>query len=372
MNSTVLFLGAGASVEFGLPLTRDISRLVVDGLDDQTLFERAWYVDNRSALRQQLIGYLRQRHRVGTGKSAAVPSIAELLLDAERRIARAAPTHREDAKSDRDALRRAVLDVLDIDNREIQNEDALRCLATWVAYGDNDDDDLTVVTTNYDTLLEDALYQRLRGDGWYLEEAIDYGCTWTRVTDGRDIKRPDDPWVHFYKLHGSLNWALCPVRRCGALYINRLERIYHVTYGSEPTDATRCSCKHPRNWPLRLACITPSRDQRPQNQSWKSIWRHATTKLSRAQRWVIVGYSFPKEDEAIKEMFRDALERHRIKDSKPAIDIVTYIPKRDPGAQAEEARLAWIFPGVPVQVHRGGFLSYIPSLCAGSRVRRYP
>lgn len=62
------------------------------------------------------------------------------------------------------------------------------------------------MTTNYDTLLEDAVYTELRAHGTAIGGVVDFGMPWRPDPAVPEvIRRPQGAPLACMKLHGSLN-----------------------------------------------------------------------------------------------------------------------------------------------------------------------
>jgi hypothetical protein len=68
-------------------------------------------------------------------------------------------------------------------------------------------------------------------------------------------------------------------------------------------DVNTCHCGH---WPLQSVTVTPAcvRDKRDVHLA--GIWRNALDLLASADRWLVVGYSLPAEDIAIRALLLKA------------------------------------------------------------------
>jgi NAD-dependent SIR2 family protein deacetylase len=119
--------------------------------------------------------------------------------------------------------------------KRVGRQEDLEELAKWVLTAPGL---CTVITTNYDMLLESEIYPRM---GSYAEiwEKIDFGFSPREPQSGTIPPRPARPVFRLYKLHGSLNWLRCA--RCDRIYINPHGHIY-----SHSRSITReaCHCFH--------------------------------------------------------------------------------------------------------------------------------
>lgn len=344
-GSTVLFLGAGASAAFGYPVTSRILPLILRKLQDRTLFAgpaarppgsgTLWpdadrdlthgkahvagfsgVVETRSAaelmdtLESRLKVLLPGLERVGDN----LPLITDVLSLIDHMIAngdacspRFLPRHLEEL---RELLERAIMNVLSGPTDEdlaARGRERLEKLAGWLwGARERSQPPVTVISTNYDVLLENAIYRLIDGDAGALGAAIDFGFRWRDPERDGLIPVPPDPRVHIYKLHGSLNWLRCPL--CGFIYINKSSMIYQLAFRDRLGWGNTCHCLQ---GPLRPLIVAPSMVRAVRDANLLSVWQRALEALRTAERWAIIGYSLPGEDLAIRSIFTRAERAHR-------------------------------------------------------------
>lgn len=152
-----------------------------------------------------------------------------------------------------------------------------------------------VVTTNYDTLMEQVLRHRrmLRKPepGFYYgglprPQALIGSNPWDRFNEpdwqpgDRSIEVTGE--VPLCKLHGSLHWEW----RGGDVTLWRDHRLPY-RHGGE------------------AAIVAPVLEKRP--DPWiEPVWTAAIDVLRRADTWIVVGYSLPPYDYAVRDLLREA------------------------------------------------------------------
>lgn len=154
-----------------------------------------------------------------------------------------------------------------------------------------------LISLNYDTLLDRAI----TGAGL----GLDYG-----------FYRPD--WesrpgsLMLAKLHGSLNWALCPA--CD--HVEVLDtRVAHLL----PRAPVCCShCGNPR---LQGVIVAPTLRKRYTVVQLKHVWSLAFDMLSRACQIVFVGYSLPPADAPVFQLIMRAV---LVRADRPAIHVINH------------------------------------------------
>lgn len=333
-----LFTGAGASKAIGYPLTKELLPRVRTEIQTGELFEDTNDPERDGADRAELSGYL-SRLLPGFRKLGddQLPLITDVFSLVEYALfsGDALPIGGEESlRRCRDLLKHAITDILmgdfqapwDESNAEQREQRTVsKRFAHWVH---RQADTLGLVTTNYDIGLENEVY-RLIGRA-RIHEAIDLGLDWREVRGSRVRVRPVDPALRVYKLHGSLDQLRCPL--CGHIYFNEQGNIAFQTFRTETDRDNTCVCGDDIR--LQLHIVAPSfvRDTRESNLL--SVWRSALEWMRTADRWVIVGYSLPPEDLAIRSML---LRAYAGRKKKPKIDVVQY-------GRADEPRYRLLFP----------------------------
>lgn len=171
----------------------------------------------------------------------------------------------------------------------------------------------TVVTFNYDTLLECLVASpvRLLGDP-DVGASRDGAVPWVDLTEGQ----PPWPPTHLHwggkprdtlrllKLHGSINWYWTPGDRAGATLAMR------DLPGAWVTPTPYDDDSRARLLPGRVPFIVPpvlAKDSLYAVPYLHEIWQRARTELLRADAVYLVGYSMPTADITTSALLRDAL-----------------------------------------------------------------
>jgi NAD-dependent SIR2 family protein deacetylase len=403
MGKTVIFLGAGASKALGLPLTNEIlpallERLVLEPPEGEPLF--GGDPDDQQLLKRCLGAILpglggipagpkekRDAWRDGLPLITDVLSAVDYLLLSEN-----APDpdfSRQELARARVLLERALFELLvrnespdalpmegiPGDVRSEWQETAgrrlvpprpatyaqdLRRTVDWIEeLSSKPGDRVTLISTNYDIEVEQGLYNRL---GYGLFGRVDFGLTVREPVGGQVYRRPDDARLGVFKLHGSLNWLRCDL--CDNVYVNPVGAIAYLSFllgddaerykerqpwleQLEADNANRCHCGYR---PLRHVIVAPSFVRDVRDPMLREVWRSALEALRQADEWVIVGYSLPPEDVAIRSMF---LRAYRGRDG--AAPRVVVVQK----GEKERTRYQLLFPGHAYVA--GGLSGYLDS-----------
>ena len=114
--------------------------------------------------------------------------------------------------------------------------------------------------------------------------------------------------IHLLKLHGSLNWGYCPhCKEVSLAFYQRYKSIFKKR-------CPECGCK------LEPILVPPTYFK-DFPEPLANIWKVAEDYLQRADRLIIIGYSFPDIDIEAKWLFKRAICRNRNK-NKPFLTIV--------------------------------------------------
>jgi len=331
-SRTAIFLGAGASKAFGYPLTAEILPIIREQLGTGKLFGRG---ANQLALEKQLQKYFR-RMLPGWNKSTiGTPPITDVLslLDYSS-ISQTAPllgAATADLLRFRRLLERAIYQVIDDKYHGEETND----LERFVQFLGTPSDDIGLITTNYDIEVETALFNKFKYKE--IETGFDFGFDWREPYGDAEViyPRPTRPMVRFYKLHGSLNWLRCDV--CEHTYINVDGPIGIRAFDEKPGPFNSCHCGH---FPLNLVLTAPSLVRDIRNADLLATWQAALELLRSASQWIIIGYSFPQEDLAIRSMFIRAYQARGFKRRKPPK--VTVVQKDSDQAVKDRYRI--LFP----------------------------
>jgi hypothetical protein len=319
---TVLFLGAGASTPFGLPVTAGILPEVLDRL-------KAGRLDRN-------LGRGLERFLPGLFRRGVEPPLIVDLLSLMDELLRAGNAPRPGLEVAelgrlRQQLEQAVAEVLVEPARppRTRRTHVVDRLVSWIAaQADAGERFITLVSTNYDFSLEKRLLARIPPSR--IPDAVDFGFTWRPAVGTRDVacRRPAEPWAAIYKLHGSLNWLSCPL--CGHIYIHPRQAIFRSGGMRKGRPRERCTCGH---GPLRHVIVTPTMIRDVRNPNLLALWHSALEALRTADEWVIVGYSMPAEDLAIRSLLLRAYT------GRPKPPRVTVVQRRDAQDVADRYRL---------------------------------
>jgi hypothetical protein len=167
-------------------------------------------------------------------------------------------------------------------------------------------DGFAIMTLNWDTI-PDFMIEKL---GAPLGAGPDYACYDYDLDDVDGhvpsllLKSKGKPNVKLFKLHGSLNWLICPC--CGRLFSARAQHDHPPV--ARP-DGVRC--RFCPEVDLETLIISPTLIKDLSHTHLKMIWHIALMDLQEADRIVFVGYSFPLADFEFRYMLLKAVTGRR-------------------------------------------------------------
>lgn len=325
-RSTVLFLGAGASRPFGFPVTAEILPEVLRRLSSAELFRDPSPAGSVEERTEALGGLLRDALPGLFEEGVEVPLVTDLLSLLDHMLLAGHPPRPGLRAAELDRLRalleEAVAEVLSAPmeaGRAAQNAPLLDRLVGWMhGVADSEDRRLSIITTNYDVAIEKRLYQAM--EAREIPDQVDFGLTWRPMSSGASgvvHLRPAAPRLAFFKLHGSLDWLRCPL--CDHIYIDPARTIFRGRASGEAGERgtpQACVCGHA---PLRHILVAPSMVRDVRNPNLLSIWQSAFEALRTADEWIVIGYSLPPEDIAIRSML---LRAYRGRAAPPEVTLV--------------------------------------------------
>lgn len=288
----VLFLGAGASAPFGVPKTSRILPLAIQNLPNLFGVDQ----EDRDFFREGLRAFYPGIDLNGTDEG--VPNITEVLSMLDFLISGNQPAKPRWDIDKMTRLRtlfdRAIAEVLG--TPAMPSPELFHFIRALSAEGNH----LTVITTNYDLILDSVLGRVVNGSSLGLQQ-IDIGFSYRDVGNGKLMPRPSSKGLPgrlaLFKLHGSLNYLRCEV--CDQIYVNHLGDISHLAFVKRAIEENSCHCG---NGPLRVVIVAPSSVRVVRTPQILGIWAAATEALRTADEWIFAGYSLPAEDLAIRSM----------------------------------------------------------------------
>ena len=321
VKSSVYFLGAGASADAFVPLTNKLLPALVKSLPSRSGKNLRNFIDyfgftGKDQSIVDLINFVNSaiRHNQPLDKRFDIVTLRRIreeitvylssVMDTagKRGKVLALP---DDAKEQPFAKERRIMPYFRTFARKLVTRE--RYIGTELLPGD------VVITTNYDTNLDAALFELAYADDTGI------GPNDFKLTDvylgSSEFRDPDedeyafsDPehTIDLLKLHGSFNWLYCP--RCHRIFVAAFgSSVQFLMRKKQSPDETTCFC----DYPLDPVIVAPSGEQEISNPHLRGIWMNAYHALERADRIIICGYSLPPQDLAIRSLFYRAIDGRR-------------------------------------------------------------
>lgn len=209
---------------------------------------------------------------------------------------------------------------------------------------------LTIVTTNWDTLLEE----------YFRKNSIDYNLCLNEkyyITDDESNSNEKKPRnVNLIKIHGSTNWLSC--LKCNSLCIFKKTKIAELLFDDDRVETCLRCCSHgdEETEILQPELVTPTMIKSINHQLYKNLWNAAATELRNADEVIFIGYSLPVADYE----FRYLLQKSISKDAD--IKVVLHnsdkpIPEKN-NYHLPEKRYRDLFPKNDIEFDYSGFKEF--------------
>ncbi len=168
---------------------------------------------------------------------------------------------------------------------------------------ENKDGGVTIITLNWDLLFDSYFFKN--------SIKINYGHESHNLDDPSDTKHEAPPYPKILKLHGSLNWLVCPEG------IEDYKRIFFVKDyiidepSKEDEKYHRVHCVNQPSERLIVPPVFTKLSKDPKYEPIKKIWKLAEDSLIKAERIFIMGYSFPVTDTQFESFFINSLVKNK-------------------------------------------------------------
>jgi len=220
-------------------------------------------------------------------------------------------------------------------------------------------DPISIISTNWDILLDKSLYSMLEPppiSGICNNKAvIDYKCHISSFEEDDNTIKPaleimgrGGFCVKLIKLHGSLNWLQCP--KCQRVYADFKEKIAILPY-KDDYYCRHCETNYgnkDKSNRLTSNMVMPTFLKDFTNPQYKMIWRGAGIELSEASKLVFIGYSLPQADFELRQLLSRMVRK------EAEIEVVSKGKNND-----MEKRYEIFFGSRKIQFFREGAKHYI-------------
>lgn len=200
-------------------------------------------------------------------------------------------------------------------------------------------DPISVISLNWDSLLEEAFFALLRKVGGIGKADVDH-CVYTSpLDDSPHIPSPKQKAAGIYnlkvlKLHGSISWLRCPNSNHLYTALGSGKDPYELYLRDRPSPfiAERFPDSSDNENPplLEPYIISPTYAKVFDQPHIQTTWHNAYVELREASRIVFVGYSLPEADYHFRTLLRRAIRR------ETEIEVILYTDDKPPSEEALE------------------------------------
>lgn len=352
LEYTTIILGSGFSKCGNLPITAEIS----DDLLDESFRDKL-----DKSITCAIKKFLEETFNWNMGEE--IPTLEDIFTIIDLSLKSNHYLGRKYKPKKLLAFRRLLIyRIFEILNRDYQSSDAIDDFLK-----DNSDENFSktdFIVLNWDIVLENSL-KRL-----FPDLGINYQIQANRWDD-----RPSEnseSGVKISKIHGSSNWVYC--RNCHMVWYELGEKLSlslqaglgkadirlfdesftkqlyrrEMNYSSEKRNCKNCGAvlsQHIATFSFRKALNTHAFD---------SSWLHAEESLSKAAKWIFVGYSLPAADYEFKHLLKNCQKKYSDGSTSPKdIEVVL---KEDKEA---EKRYKQFFGSEQVKIFQHGLQNYV-------------
>ncbi len=350
MNKTVYFLGAGFSADAGGPIQNQIIQFI---LDDKFI-EKFQNKPEVIKARKSFIKFIEKTLSIDKKLWDNI-ALEDIFTPIDRALS-TGKSFKNFGTNELIKLREEFhllmgsaikFGVDNENNKDYINEFAKYINTIAQKRLENGLDEISVITTNWDILLDNSLEDLTRRYSIINEDklaVVDYCCYISSLEKNDEYIKPGllalgkgGYNIKYLKLHGSMNWLHCP--NCQRMY---------VKFGEKTILQNKQHCRHcmvnykfsenESSIELRGNLLLPTFIKDLSNIQIQLIWQNAGIELSEASKVVFIGYSLPQADFEIRQLLSRCIPNHT------EIEVVLYpfnkdIPKSQ--EQKENEMLPW-------------------------------
>ncbi len=321
-SKTVYVLGAGFSADAKFPLQRDVLGQIMDlELSDFPLN----HINDYLELQKQVMTFLRVAidHSEAISRSRSLEEIFTLLDQCISDDANFGGLSSNKLKGVRESFIRLILFLLYRSAEQIpppareQYDKIAAYLILKRLQAGKQGDPFSIISLNWDTLLEDSIIREIRRIKAERKIDIDFCFYTTPLNRKKSIHTPSPKQkakgiynIKLLKLHGSSNWLRCPVSNGVFTGMGMPGSCYdlYVPPVASPLITKLPSSNEQGNPPtLEPLIITPTFIKEFELPHIQNTWHNAFVELRECTEVVFLGYSMPEADYHFRTLLRRAL-----------------------------------------------------------------
>jgi NAD-dependent SIR2 family protein deacetylase len=234
---------------------------------------------------------IKERIRTALRQEAISVSLEDVFTSIDKSISQHTHTRNYTYQS-MDSIKHAILRLFIyyfariLRNHSYDNDD----YAAFTQYVRVCKNNTTIITTNWDTLIEDYLSRNNIGVNMCFNEP------YYKYDSKLSKRRRSIGGIKTIKVHGSINWFKC--LQCGSLsIIDRKKYGQYLFDDNIPEKCVICGEESGKDdILLQPEIITQSMIKTIDSQLYRNLWNAAAAELRQAKRIIFVGYSLPLAD----------------------------------------------------------------------------
>ncbi|MGE6397941.1 hypothetical protein [Chryseobacterium scophthalmum] len=328
MSKTVYFLGAGFSADAGGPIQNQIIQFI---LDDHFNFKFSGREDILDA-KEEFVEFIEKTLQIERDLWDSI-ALEDIFTPIDRSLSNGKSFKNFDVKEL--SVKRQKFHLLmgaaikyGVDYRH-KNKDYIDNFAEYVnktarvRLVDQKKDNISLITTNWDILLDNSLNKLVRNYSKEEERivdkklaVVDYCCYISSLDKNDHLIKPgllalgrNGYNIKYLKLHGSMNWLHCP--SCQRMYVKFGEK----TMLTPPPSCDHCHknlklSEDDDAIKLKSNLLLPTFIKDLSNIQIQLVWQNAGIELSEASKVVFIGYSLPQADFEIRQLLSRYIPNH--------------------------------------------------------------
>lgn len=192
----------------------------------------------------------------------------------------------------------------EVHNHDFQTEDYLNFIKYIKTRRSSEP--LSIITTNWDTLLEE----------YFSKNTIDYNLCLNEkyyITDDEGFgNEKTSRVVNLIKIHGSINWFRC--LKCNSLCIFKKKKIAELLFNDDRVETClKCNSHGDEETEiLQPELVTPTMIKSIDHQLYKNLWNAAATELRNADEIIFIGYSLPIADYEFRYLLQKSIPKEAV------------------------------------------------------------
>lgn len=328
MSKTVYFLGAGFSADAGGPIQNEIIQFI---LDDHFNFKFSGREDILDA-KAEFVEFIEKTLQIERNLWDSI-ALEDIFTPIDRSLSNGKSFKNFDVKEL--SVKRQKFHLLmgaaikyGVDYRH-KNKEYIDNFAEYVnkiarvRLIDQKQDNIALITTNWDILLDNSLNDLVKSYSQEKERkndkklaVVDYCCYISSLDKHDHLIKPGllalgrkGYNIKYLKLHGSMNWLHCP--SCQRMYVKFGEK----TMLNPPPPCGHCLenlqlSEQDDAIKLKSNLLLPTFIKDLSNIQIQLVWQNAGIELSEASKVVFIGYSLPQADFEIRQLLSRCIPNH--------------------------------------------------------------